>query len=95
MHMIPVGEGLEDFHRFCSSFDVKAVIAAADRYGRAEGFEKEIYALAILRALQNGDFGQDRQFTGMAVSTLWECGLLRGFNRENFNEVFQEFFVYW
>ncbi len=95
MPMINVREGLEDFNRFCSSVDVRTVIAAADRQGRAEGFEKEVYALAILRALQNGDFGQDRQLTQLAVSSLWERGLLKGFNRENFNEVYQEFFIYW
>jgi hypothetical protein len=74
---------------------VKAVIASADRHGCAEGFEKEVYALAILRAVRNGDFGRDRHVTRMAVSSLWERGLLKGFNRENFNEVFQEFFVHW
>ncbi len=95
MLMIPVREGLEDFQRFCSSFDVRTVIAAADEHGNVEGFDKEVYALAILRALRNGDFGEDRQLTQVAVSALWERGHLEGFNRDSFNEVFEDFFIYW
>jgi hypothetical protein len=93
--MIPMSEGLEDFKRFCNSFDVRSVIAAADECGNAEGFEKEVYALAILRALRNGDFGRNREMTQIAVSLLWERGHLEGFNRDSFNEVFEDFFVYW
>jgi len=95
MRIIPVREGLEDFDRFCQSLDVKEVIAAADKSGNARGFEKEVYALAILRALRNGDFGRDQQSTQAAVSKLWERGYLEGFSRDSFNEVFEEFFVYW
>ena len=85
----------EDFHRFCKSFDVRDVIAAADEQGRADGFEKEVYALAILRAVHNGDFGEDREATQKAISTLWQSGCCKGFNAATFNEVFQELFIYW
>lgn len=95
MHVITVREGLEDFNRFCSSVDVRAVIAAADEAGNARGFEKEVYALAILRALRNGDFGEDRYVNQTAITAIWECGHLNGFNRDSFNEVFDEFFAYW
>jgi hypothetical protein len=89
------GTGFEDFNRFCKSFDVRAVIAAADAKGRAEGYEKEVYALAILRAVHNGDFGEDRQATQKAISALWRNGYCKGFNAKTFNEVFQDLFVYW
>jgi hypothetical protein len=95
MNVITVREGLEDFNRFCSSVDVRAVIAAADESGTAQGYEKELYALAILRALRNGDFGEDGHFNQTAVSAIWECGHLNGFNRDSFNAVFEEFFVCW
>ncbi len=95
MNVITVREGLEDFNRFCSSVDVRAVIAAADEAGNADGFEKELYALAILRALRNGDFGEDGHVNRTAISALWECGYLNGFNRDSFNEVFETFFAYW
>ena len=58
----------EDFHRFCKSFDVRDVIAAADDQGRADGFEKEVYALAILRAVHNGDFGEELESFDLLIS---------------------------
>ena len=85
----------EDFNRFCKSFDVRDVIAAADEQGRANGFEKEVYALAILRAVHNGDFGEDRKATKEAISALWQSGCCKGINADTFNEVFQELFIYW
>ena len=87
--------GVEDFNRFCRSFDVREVIAAADEQGHAAGLEKEVYALAILRAVHNGDFGEDREMTQYAISALWKHGYCKGFNAESFNEVFQKLFVYW
>ncbi len=86
---------LEDFNRFCATFDVKEVIAAADEHGDAIGYEKEVYALAILRAVHNGDFGQEELVTQAAISALWERGYRKGFNIDSFNEAFQEFFVHW
>ena len=86
---------LEEFRHFCSSLDVSAIIAAADRFGHADGFEKEVYAIAILRAVQNGDFGSDRDLVQEAVSALWERGCCSGFNVHSFNAVFQEFFNRW
>ena len=86
---------VEDFNKFCESFDVKAVIAAADKKGRARGFEKEVYALAILRALHNGDFGEDPHATQNAISSLWTRGHRDGFNAHTFKEAFQEYFVCW
>jgi hypothetical protein len=52
MHLIPVREGLEEFEYFCRSFDVKEIIAEFDEHGNVEAVEKEIYALAILRAIE-------------------------------------------
>lgn len=86
---------LEDFTQFCHSFDVKAVIASADAYGTTADHQQEVYALAILRALWNGNFGEDRQVQQAAISALWERGYRKGFNADSFNEAFQEFFVYW
>ena len=95
MQTIANKPALEDFNRFCHSFDVRAVIAAADEQGLAEGFEKEVYALAILRAVHNGDLGNDRDTTVKAISSLWYDGYRKGFSAETFNEMFQELFVYW
>ena len=95
MYMIAERRGLEDFNRFCATFDVKKVIAAAEEHGDAVGYEKEVYALAILRAVHNGDFGRDKEVSQAAISALWERGYRKGFNLDSFNEVFQELFVHW
>ena len=95
MRAIANKPALEDFNRFCHSFHVRAVIAAADEQGRADGFEKEVYALAIMRAVHNGDLGEDRDATSKAISILWHDGYRKGFSAETFNEMFQELFVYW
>lgn len=80
---------VEDFYQFCQSFDVRAVITADDN----DGFEKEVYALAILRALHNGDFGADRDTTKRAIYSIWTRGYRYGFNADTFKEAFQEHFV--
>ncbi len=86
---------LDDFSRFCHSFDVHQVIAVAEKNGGTLGQEKEVYALAILRALHNGDFGSDTRIARAAVSALWERGNQCGFSADSFNDVFDEFFSHW
>jgi hypothetical protein len=86
---------LEEFSHFCSSLDISAVIAAAGERGQANGYEKEVYAIAILRAVQNGDFGSDRNAVQEAISALWARGCHSGFNVHSFNTVFQDFFTRW
>ena len=86
---------LEDFSHFCSALDINAVIAAADAQGRVNGREKELYAIAILRAVENGDFGTDRAMIHKAISTLWDRGCREGFNRRSFNAVFEQYFSHW
>lgn len=86
---------LEDLQRFCTGFDVMEVIAAADNHGNADAYKKEAYALAILRAVRNGDFGDNRQLTHAAITATWERGHRKGFTADTFNEVFQEYFVWW
>ena len=88
-------EKLEDFSQFCKTFDIRAVIAAADEYGLVPGYEKQIYAIAILRAVQHGDFGSDPELTAKAVSALWDTGYRCGFNADSYNEEFENFFKYW
>lgn len=95
MNAIIKGAGVEDFNHFCKSFDVRSVIATAEDRGHAAGLEKEVYAMAILRALHNGDFGEDRDTSQKAISALWNQGHYKGFNAESFNEIFQQVFVYW
>ena len=95
MHATTSSARLDDFSQFCNSLNVRTVLAAANEQGQAEGFEKEVYALAILRAVKNGDFGEDQEATLMAISTIWEQGYRKGFNEQSFNEVFRELFVYW
>ena len=95
MHATTISACLNDFHEFCNSLNVRTVIAAANEQGLPEGFEKEVYALAILRAVKNGDFGEDHEATLMAISTIWEQGYRKGFNEESFNEAFQKLFVCW
>lgn len=89
------GQILRDFGQFCGALDIHAVIAEADAAGQLNGHEKELYAIAILRALHNGDFGKDRQFISEAVSAFWEHGYEQGFNVQSFNTVFEKFFNRW
>ena len=86
---------LKDFNKFCETLDIRSVIAAADNDGAAPGYEKELYAIAILRALQHGDFGSDPELTARAVSALWERGISNGFNADSYNKEFENFFRYW
>lgn len=88
-------EKLEDFSQFCRTFDIRAVIAAADEHGLVPGYEKELYAIAILRAVQHGDFGSDPELTAEAVSALWERGYSCGFNANSYNAEFENFFKRW
>ena len=92
---VPESDVVEDFSKFCESFDVRAVIAASDGTGRAHGFEKEIYALAIQRALHHGELGEDCDAIQIAISSIWERGYRYGFNADTFNEAFQEYFACW
>jgi hypothetical protein len=80
----------EDFTEFCMHVDVRAVIAAADEEGNAPGQSKQIYAIAIVRALHYGDLGGDWHEAHSAVSMLWERGHLTGFNTESFNSGLKE-----
>jgi hypothetical protein len=88
-------QNLEDFNQFCKTFGIRTVIAAADQRGLVPGYEKELYAIAILRAVQNGDFGSDPDRTAEAVSALWERGNRCGFNVDSYNAEFENFFRYW
>ena len=81
----PVQHWIEDFSKFCINVDVRDVIAAADEEGNAPGQSKQLYALAIMRALHNGDLGSDYDESLSAVCMLWERGHVRGFNTESFN----------
>jgi len=89
------GQILTDFGQFCGALDIRAVIAEADASGQLDGHGKELYAIAILRALHNGDFGKDRQVISEAVSAFWEHGYENGFNVRSFNAVFEKFFNRW
>ena len=62
---------LEDFNQFCKTFDIRTVISAADQRGLVPGYEKKLYAIAILRAVQHGDFGSNPDLKTEAVSALW------------------------
>ena len=86
---------LEDFNQFCKTFDIRTVIAAADQRSLVPGYEKELYAIAILRAVQHGDFGSDPDRTAEAVSALWERGNRCGFNVDSYNAEFENYFRYW
>ena len=86
---------LEDFQRFCSTFNPKGLISEVDEHGSTEGIEKQVYALAIMRAVRNGDLGTDDKLIAAAISALWDQGHRYGYNSENFNKVFDEFFYYW
>lgn len=86
----PVQHWIEDFSKFCINVDVRDVIAAADEQGNAPGQSKQLYALAIVRALHNGDLGRDYDKSLSAVSMLWERGHVSGFNTDSFNRGLKE-----
>ena len=81
---------IEDFSQFCKMVDVKVVIAATDDQGNANGYDKELYAIAIVRAVKHGSLGSDWYQAQSAVSRLWQRGYRSGFNRDSFNTVLQE-----
>ena len=95
MHTIGSGRQLKDFVEFCSALDIKEVVGAADEFGNAEGYDKEIFALAILRALDNGDFGDDPMQVQVAVADFWRRGHVEGFSMATFNRVFIDHFAHW
>ena len=90
-----VRRNLEDFNHFCNAFDVRAVIAAAEEPSQADEFEKEVYALAIMRSVHNGAFGSDPTAKQAAISALWERGHRCGFTADSFNTGFLECFNCW
>lgn len=95
MEKSAIRRNLEDFSHFCNAFDASAVIAAAEKSGQADEFEKEVYALAIMRAAHNGAFGTDPKAKQAAISALWERGHRCGFTAESFNAGFLECFNCW
>ena len=86
---------LEDFEKFCGTVDVKGIVGSADRRERTPGYEKERYALAIMRAANTGAFGDDIDDTLIAISALWDRGYRCGFNPDSFSTVFEEYFRCW
>jgi hypothetical protein len=86
---------LRDFGHFCTGLNIHEIIAEADANGRVKGREKELYAIAILRAIEHGDFGRDTQRIQEAITSFWERGYRDGFNVQSFNAVFEEFFSAW
>ncbi|MEE4145155.1 MAG: hypothetical protein V2I26_10190 [Halieaceae bacterium] len=76
---------IDDFSEFCKTVDVKSLVAAADEEGNAPGQHKQLYAIAIVRALHYGELGSDWYEAQSAVSMLWERGNTSGFNTETFN----------
>ena len=81
---------IEDFSEFCAIVDVKAVVAAADAEGNSRGYDKELYAIAIVRAVQEGTLGADWYEAQAAVSRVWERGYRSGFNTDSFNTALKE-----
>lgn len=81
---------IEDFSGFCAMVDVKAVVAAADAEGNARGYDKELYAIAIVRAVQDGMLGADWYEAQAAVCRVWERGHHNGFNSESFNSALKD-----
>ena len=69
---------IEDFSEFCEMVDVKAAVTAADAQGNAQGnapgYNKELYAIAIERAVHDGMLGTDWYEAQAAVSRVWERG---------------------
>jgi len=86
---------LDDFTQFCNTVDVERAISAAGHPAHAPGDDKELYALAIIRAVQNGAFGDDNKTTQIAISALWDRGYRSGFNTDSFNVVFEKYFRCW
>jgi len=76
---------IDDFSKFCMTVDVKSLIATADAEGNAPGQHKQLYAIAIVRALHDGDLGKDWHEVLSAVCTLWERGHISGFSTDSFN----------
>jgi hypothetical protein len=86
---------IEDFSGFCAMVDVKAVVAAADAEGNARGYDKELYAIAIVRAVEDGMLGADWYEAQAAVSWVWERGHRSGFNSDSFNSALKELADSW
>lgn len=80
----------EDFSEFCAMVDVKAVVAVADAEGNAQGYDKELYAIAIVRAVHDGMLGTDWYEAQAAVSRVWERGYRSGFSTDSFNSALEE-----
>jgi len=95
MDKLLMRQQLEDFMQFCETVDVKRTIKAAGHATHAPDEDKELYALAIIRAAKNGAFGDDNDATQTAISAFWERGYRSGFNTESFNVVFEEYFRCW
>lgn len=81
---------IEDFSEFCAMVDVKAIVATADAEGNSRGYDKELYAIAIVRAVHDGKLGTDWYEAQAAVSRLWERGHRKGFNSDSFNSALKE-----
>ena len=81
---------IEDFSGFCAMVDVKAVVAAADAEGNPGGYDKELYAIAIVRAVHDGMLGTDWYEAQAAVSRVWERGYRSGFSTDSFNSALEE-----
>ena len=86
----PVQNWIDDFGEYCKSVDVRDVVAAANEDGDAPGQAKQLYAIAIVRALHYGGLGKDWYEAQMAVCMLWERGHVSGFNTDTFNGVLEE-----
>ena len=76
---------IDDFSEFCKTVDVKSLVASADEEGNAPGQHKQLYAIAIVRALHYGKLGSDWYDAQSSVSMLWELGNNSGFSTESFN----------
>jgi hypothetical protein len=85
-----IQQWIEDFSEFCAKVDVKAVVAGADAEGNSRGYDKELYAIAIVRAVHEGTLGADWCEAQAAVSRVWERGYRSGFNTDSFNIALQE-----
>ena len=90
-----VRQRLEDFMRFCDSVEIGCGAAASNRGSRAPGYDKERYALAILRAAKTGAFGDDAELTRTAISAIWDRGYRSGFNPDSFKTEFEQYFRCW
>jgi len=86
---------LEDFKQFCNTIDVSHTIDGGGHWTHPPDDDKELYALAILRAAKNGAFGNDNKTTQTAITALWARGYVSGFNTRSFNVVFEEYFCCW